>query len=62
MTELLTFTIPCPDSADDSADEKIDDVFFQGLFFSEKRLSHFMQIVSPGDNFYEMSRSDFLEE
>ena len=39
MTELLTFTTPCPDSADDSADEKIDDVFFKA-YFSQRRNFH----------------------
>ena len=53
----LTFTTPWANLADDKAA-----VCF--LFFPENRKWHFMQIVSKGDNFHEMSNTlgDSLHE
>ena len=51
----LTFIILWANSADD----KLMMFFF--LFFPDKRILHFMQIVSNGDNLHEMSNPVFWE-
>ena len=56
--EPLTFTTLWTDSADDK-------LILLFLLFPEKRLWHFMQIVSKGskgDNLHEMSKSIFWEK
>ena len=53
---ILTFTTLWANSADD----KLMILFF--LFYPENGIWHFMQIVSTGDNLYEMSNLVFCEK
>ena len=55
VTSALTFAIVLANSADNKLI-----IFF--LIFPENRIRHFMQIVSIGDNVYEISKPVFWEK